>query len=98
MTPRLIGYFLGFVAASALFGAVIAFAIEWLLARFMPRSTRTIAISCIAAFFPLSALLMNDPRLGRIAPFAVALGCCIVWWLRVRSLAKGGTSERAGHI
>ena len=77
MTPRLVGYFLGTIAASALFGAAIASAIEWILARFTVRGPRAIAISCIAAFIPLSALLMNDPKLGLMAPPAVALGCCM---------------------
>lgn len=99
MTPRLIGYFLGFVAASALFGAVIATAVEWVLTRFTARGPRTIAVSCVVAFIPLSVLLMNDPKLGFSAPAAVALGCCIVWWLRVRALAKrnmGGSAAGVG--
>lgn len=91
MTPRLIGYFLGVIAGSALFGAVIASAVEWVLTRFTARGPRTIAVSCVAAFIPLSVLLMNDPNLGFWAPAAVALGCCIVWWLRVRAWAKRGT-------
>ena len=103
MTARLIGNFLGTVAASALFGAAIASAVEWVLTGFIARGPRTIALSCVAAFFPLSVLLMNDPKFGFWAPAAVALGCSIVWWLRVRAWAKrsrggnvaGGGSDKA---
>jgi hypothetical protein len=91
VTPRDVEYLLGMTAFSAMFAEGIASVIEWVLGRFMAPGPRSIAISCFAAFVLLSVLL--DPNLGVMAKPVVALGCCIVWWLRIRSFAKTGRGE-----